>query len=302
MATTPTVNRLQLGSLLRHFRQEAQLTQEQLGERVFPKASPRVRQARIAKTESGERILHDADLAAMLLFCKVTDPQLRALVDQLHTNASKRGRWSGYRAMYNEQFRKYVDLETDAAWIRECAQEVVPDLCETEAHVRALFGLQFEEGLLTGQEFPAAVQARLARQEILSTGREDGMPPVNYHVLMSESCVRRVVGNRAIMTEQLQHLVKMSQMPNVTIQLIPFGASVQGFTLIPYSMLRIPVLGVVGDLDFVCATIGNSPIYMDDKATVQWHEHNFQVIGASALRPDDSRALLREIEREYRYR
>lgn len=302
MAITPTVNRLQLGSVLRYCREKAQLTQEQLGVIVFPKVAARTAQVFVAKTEKGERQLHPADLQAMIGACGVADPALSTLMDQLHTNANKRGQWRGYRAVYDETFRKYIDLETDAAWIRESALELIPDLCQTEAYVRAMFGLQVEEGFLPGGDFPASVEARLARQKLLEPDREDGLPPVNLHVVMSESCVRRVVGNRVVMKEQLKRLVQLSQKPNVTIQVIPNDASVQGLAFARYSMLRIPVPGVVSDLDFVCMTLGNAPVYLDDKASVQWHEHNFQAVSMSALRPDDTRAYLLEIEREYRYR
>lgn len=300
MAITPTVNRLQLGSLLRHFREEARLTQEQLGARIFPKVSAKVQQTRIAKVESGERQLHEADLRSILDICQVTSTDQRALIDQLHANAAKRGRWSGYRAIYRENFRKYVDLETDTTWIRECALEVVPDLCQTEAYARALFGMQYEQGLLPENDFQVAVQARVARQEVIKVDRSDGQESAVLHVVASESSFRRIVGNRAIMREQLAHVVRLSQQSNITFQVLPFHAPVHGVSLSRCSILRVPVPGLAGDLDFVYTRVGNDPRYLDDKPSVQWNEHNFQALSMSALPPHDSRVFLREIEREYR--
>lgn len=301
MATTPTVNRLQLGSLLRHFRQEANLTQKALGAVVFPKASAKDQQVRIARVETGERQLHDADLQAILAACNVTDPDLLALVGQLQARANKRGRWGGYRAVYSESFRKYVDLETDAGWIRQGSLELVPDLCQTEAYVRALFGTWHDQGFLSPASFPAAVQGRLTRQDVLALDREDGSP-VTLDIVMSESCVRRVVGSRAVMDEQLRHLVEMSQRPNITIQIVPFTAQLPGVAFAPYSMLRVPVPGVVSDLDFVYVSVAGDPRYLDDKTAVQWYERNFTALCRSALGTNDTRDYLREIQREYRFR
>jgi hypothetical protein len=62
------------------------------------------------------------------------------------------------------------------------------------------------------------VAARLARQAILD--REDPPPPLLY-VLMDQSILTREIGGPDVMRAQLEHLVAMSDRPNITVQIVP---------------------------------------------------------------------------------
>jgi transcriptional regulator with XRE-family HTH domain len=300
-ATTPTVNKLQLGSLVRHFREQAGLTQEQLGGKIFPRASVKSAQNKIALVESGQGGIHPADLSKLLELCEVGDPDMLALIEQMHTNTSQRGRWGGYRAVYAEAFRKHIDLEEDASVIRQVEVEFCPDLIQCESYIRALFAPGYDEGFFTA-DFEQAVQARLARGLVLQPSAAGDSGPVSFRVVLSESCLRRVIGNREVMREQVSFLVGLSKLPNINLQIVPFTARV--VTAYPtfdrFSMFRIPAPGVAGDLEFVYLSNGNDPRYLDDKTSVEIHDRKFEDARASALRPDESRRFLKEIERDFR--
>src|SRR2546426_602181 len=59
------------------------------------------------------------------------------------------------------------------------------------------------------------VQLRMERQKRLF---EDN--PLRLHAILDEGLINRPVGGRQVMDEQFAHLVKMAQLPNVTIQLL----------------------------------------------------------------------------------
>jgi hypothetical protein len=48
--------------------------------------------------------------------------------------------------------------------------------------------------------------------------------PLTVSVVIEEAAIHRVVGGAAIMRAQLDRLIKMARMPNVTMQVIPFAA------------------------------------------------------------------------------
>ena len=55
---------------------------------------------------------------------------------------------------------------------------------------------------------------------------------------MDESVVRRVVGGSEVMAEQLRHLIEMAQLPNVSLQILPFGSGEHGFLGGPVALLE----------------------------------------------------------------
>jgi hypothetical protein len=71
-----------------------------------------------------------------------------------------------------------------------------------------------EEGLGIDE----AVAERLARQAILDRDR-----PPYLGVLIDESVLYRPVGGPAVMRDQLEHLLDMSERPRISIQVVPTG-------------------------------------------------------------------------------
>ena len=68
-------------------------------------------------------------------------------------------------------------------------------------------------------EIERRVALRLERQKVLVS---ESAP--NCHVVLDEAALRRPYGGREVMRGQLQHLIDVSERPNVTLQLMPFSA------------------------------------------------------------------------------
>jgi len=92
----------------------------------------------------------------------------------------------------------------------------VPGLLQTEDYARAIFSTRIG---ITGDEIDELVAARMKRQEVL-TGDS---PPVLW-VLMDEWVLRRPVGGRHVMLEQVNRLIEAARQPSVVIEVIPAAA------------------------------------------------------------------------------
>lgn len=300
-ATTPTVNKFQLASLVQHFRQQRGLTQQQLGEQVYPRIEPSKAKHKIANLERRSANVHDSELDRIIEACDVTDPNMVALLKQTHAHTSQRGRWAGYRAVYSEDFRPVVDLEEDASEIRVVGVEGSPDLLMNEAYVRAAFSGSYPDQATQADKMDRAVAARLARCSLLTPDRADGKEPVTYHAVLSESCLRRVTGGRTVMRDWIKHLQKLSMLPNVTIQIIPFTANIEGGNagLNRFTLLTIPVAGIAGDLVFANTSMAREVRYIDDKQLVADYDRLFLVDLGAALGVQDSRRFLKDVELQY---
>jgi transcriptional regulator with XRE-family HTH domain len=105
------------------------------------------------------------------------------------------------------------DIEAEAQTLRWFEPLIVPGLLQTEAYARALFVTRVG---LSADEIDSLVAARLARQDVLT--RE--APPMLW-VIVDESVLRRPIGGRGVMAEQVRLLHEAAHRPTVRIEVVP---------------------------------------------------------------------------------
>ncbi|TMR98708.1 helix-turn-helix domain-containing protein [Nonomuraea basaltis] len=110
-------------------------------------------------------------------------------------------------------FSEWPKAEEKAHTIRTWQPLVVPGLLQTARYARAM--LSAAPGA-TEQWIEEAVETRLRRQSVFE--RED--PPM-YWALLDECVLLRPVGGKDVMREQLKHLLKIAERPNVSFQVVP---------------------------------------------------------------------------------
>jgi hypothetical protein len=190
--------------------------------------------------------------------------------------------------------RLLVDAETQADQIRSAACEVVPGLLQCPAYVRALYGDAPDPDDLTLED---RVQARVARQAIYR--RND--PPL-VHFVLSESCLRRVFGDRAVMREQLTHMIRLTDRPTVMVQVLPFDAPSGRRSPIGnrFTILRIPSPGYAGPLELVYAEGEGDIRYLDHKGALMAHDLAWTRLSTAALSFADSREFMKDVANGFR--
>ncbi|MEG3633790.1 DUF5753 domain-containing protein [Micromonospora palythoicola] len=128
--------------------------------------------------------------------------------------------------------RRVRAYETEAAELKNFEPMLVPGLLQTERYAR-------EVNIIGRETDPATVEqrvvARMTRQEVLHRQPT----PLRLHAILSEASLRTEVGGPDVLREQLHHLVKVSQLPNVTIQVLCFEAGAHladssGFALLSF--------------------------------------------------------------------
>ncbi|NJP33208.1 helix-turn-helix domain-containing protein [Micromonospora thermarum] len=112
-----------------------------------------------------------------------------------------------------EWFRPWEENEREAAALRWYDPTVIPGLLQTEGYARAMLGVI---GELTAEEVETRVVARLARQSLLTAN-----PRPHLVAVLEEHTLRRQVGDRETMREQLQHLLVVGTEPNVQVRVVP---------------------------------------------------------------------------------
>jgi transcriptional regulator with XRE-family HTH domain len=191
------------GAMLRHFRIQAGLTQDQVG------ALAHVSGKLISAYENGRRVP-----------TRPTTVDIDA-VGQLNTNGALTELWDQFEEGMNYQahpawFQDWPDKEAAASTLRWFEPLLVPGLLQTDMYARALFATRIG---VTDDEIDELVSARLKRQEILK-----GTRPPTLWVILDEWVLRRPVGNQQVMLEQVNKLIEAAQRPNIVLELVPTDA------------------------------------------------------------------------------
>ncbi|GIJ10224.1 helix-turn-helix domain-containing protein [Micromonospora andamanensis] len=178
--------------------------------------------------------------------------------------------------------REWIELERDAALLRWYEPAFVPGLLQTEAYARGMMN----NGLLLPGEIDQRVASRLDRQAILARD-----VPVPLVAVIDVMVLRRPVDRQPdIMREQLEHLVKMSELPHVQILVVPEEAGIYPGLQGGFILATLGDGSVVAHLDHqVRAQVVNQT---DDLATLQ---RTWEAVRGEALPRRQSLELIKEV-------
>lgn len=273
---SPTVRRRQLIAELKRLRESADLTQENVAERLD------WHHTKVFRIETGRTGPHPNDVRVMLDVYGVTDRLQREALVQLAKDARQRGWWYSYRDVLPGRYEFFIGLEQEATSIRTFELAVVPGLLQTEDYARALVaGGPLE---LDHDEVERRVEVRMTRQQVLA---KQNRP--QFWAIVDEGAIRRIVGGPTVMRAQLQHLMSMSEQGKTTIQVVPYSVGAH-----PGTAGSFIILGFAepGEIDVVyIETVGGS-MSVDKAEEVQHYATAFDHLRAVARSPDETRAML----------
>lgn len=208
--SNPTLRQRRLGAELRKLRERAGLTA------TGAAALLGVNQARVSMIETGRTPISADRVRAMAGVYDCTDDRL---VDALAAMTGRRtkGWWEEYRDHVPVALVDLAELEHHAVALRAALIIHIPALLQTTDHARALF--QQVAPPMRQYEIEHRLTHRMKRQGVLH--REN--PPA-YTATIHEAALRMGFGGPVVARGQLKHLTDMSELPHVTVRVIPFGA------------------------------------------------------------------------------
>ncbi|WP_112136444.1 helix-turn-helix domain-containing protein [Glycomyces dulcitolivorans] len=219
---SPTVKRRRIAKELTALREQAGLTRSAAAKALD--MSP----GNLGRIENREITARPVVVRAALALYGVTGEQAEALIE-LARGATERGWWQKF-SVIPDWFGFYVGLEEAAVSIETYESEAVPGLFQTADYARELFRLTTHDA-----EIEQKVDARLQRQKILT--REN---PVRISAVINEAVLLRPVGSRSQFRTQLQHLLELSELPNITLQILPFSVGGHPAMSEPFTLLNFP--------------------------------------------------------------
>lgn len=206
---SPTVRQRRLGTELRKLRERAGLTA------TAAAALLGVNQARVSMIETGRTPISADRVRSMARVYECSDD---VYVDALTTMTGRRTRgwWEEYREHLPAALVDVAELEHHAAALRVALVIHIPALLQTTDHARALFRAVVPP--MRQYEIEHRLTYRIKRQGVLH--REDPPP---FTAIIHETALRMGFGGPDVTRGQLKHLLEMSELPRVTVKVIPFG-------------------------------------------------------------------------------
>lgn len=271
------VRRMLLGSHLRRLRESRGITREAAGYSI------RASESKISRMELGRVSFKPRDVEDLLTLYGVNDDTERNALLSLAREANVAGWWHSYSDVLPNWFPTYVGLEGAASLIRVYEVQFVHGLLQTEAYASAVVerGMKGE----SRADIERRVALRMERQKyLLSTGGPE------FHVVLDEAALRRPYGDREVMRGQLQHLIEISERPNVRLQIMPFGFGGHSGESGAFTILSFPETDLS---DVIFLEQLTSALYLDKAEDVTQYEKAMKELQQDSPGPDESRDLLR---------
>ncbi|MFJ9466733.1 helix-turn-helix domain-containing protein [Streptomyces caniferus] len=255
------------GEVLRHFREAAGLTQEELSNKIPCDRS------QVARVEAGTRVPQES-------FAKQCDELLQTGGVLLRLW----GRIDWYpEVQHPDWFERRAEMDAETLALREYQERVIPGLLQAPGYAHALFSQ-----VASGPAVEERVRARLSRQPRFLA---DNGPL--YIAVLDESCLRNAVGSPEVMRDQCAHLLSVGQHSNIRVQVAPAGR----FGLVrprgSMSLIELP------NGRWVYSESLDRGYFNNDPAVYLRHSQTYDVLRADALSAPESAALIGDFMEGY---
>jgi transcriptional regulator with XRE-family HTH domain len=253
-----------IGRQIKFLREQAGLTQPELGERIgygvdLVSSVERGRRAPKPQFIDGvERVLNAGGL-------------LKAIQDDIE------------RAQYPARFREFVRLEADAVEVQMYDTMVIPGPLQTEDYARALYRMRRPP--LDEETIDQHVAARMVRHELFQR-----RPAPILSFVIDEAVFQRPLGGREVRRGQLERLLDVGRLSNVEIQVMPLGSEEHAGLVGPMALLEPK------DQPKVAYTESQErSFWFTERADVRGVETRYGIIRAQALTPRESLGFIEKL-------
>lgn len=271
----PTARRMILGSQLRHLREQAGISRAEAGYNI------RGSESKISRLELGRVGFKERDVADLLTMYGITDPDERQTFLDMVKESNQPGWWRRYNDLMPAWLNDFVGLEEAASRIQTWEPFFVPGLLQTEAYARAIVSRGQHER--ADDAVDRRVALRMRRQKLLA--RPDA--PRLWAVL-DESVLHRPIGGTKILRAQLAYLLEITQLPHVSVQILPWqrsGYAAEGaFAFLRFAEPELP--------NIVYAEHLTGALYLEKLDEIEHYSRSLDRLVVDAEVPDRSRQLM----------
>jgi transcriptional regulator with XRE-family HTH domain len=277
----PTARRMVLGGQLRRLREAKGISREDAGYAIRGSGS------KISRVELGRVSFKERDVADLLTLYGVTDESDRDIFLRLVRESNQPGWWQRFNDLMPHWFQDFVGLEESASRIQTYEVQFIPGLLQTEQYARAVAAKGRPDS--TPDQIDRRVNLRMQRQRLLASPQAPRL-----WVVVEEATLHRQIGGRKVLRGQLEHLLEVTRMSNISLQVVPFalgGSAAEGaFTLLRFAEPELPDIVY---LEHLCGAL-----YLDKTDEVEIYSKAAHRLAVEAETPDQTRRTLSRLIKE----
>ncbi|MDT3444473.1 helix-turn-helix transcriptional regulator [Pseudofrankia sp. BMG5.37] len=277
--TAPTIRLRRLAAELRRLRAASGLSREDVAARtnIDPATIYRIETARARRPQ--KRTL----LAILALYG--VDEQTQSELIALSREADRPGLLQPYTDELPGEYATYIGFEAEARAIVNYESLFIPGLLQTEDYARAVVVGTLPTA--TSEEVEHRVRARMERQALL-----DQPDPPRFWAIVDEAALHRRVGGSDVMQAQLARLAEAAVRPNITLQVIGFGAGAHPGMPGSYILLDFPD---PADPAIVYIDSMAGDLFLEAEADIRRYRAITDSLRAVALGPTATLRLINEL-------
>ncbi len=277
---SPTVRRRRLAAELRGIRESKGKSGDSVAAAL--KWSP----SKISRYERARTGLRPREVERLLDFYEINGPR-RELLLALAEDAAQKGWWEEFQDSLSEDYQQFIGLEHEATSIAIWHVDVVTGLLQTEAYAKHIISSYSRVEPVPPGMIGRLVGVRMRRQQVLH--RDE----LHLAVVLDESILKRRIGSDSLMYEQLQHLARAADRPNLTLRILPLDAqhTVTGESFV--------IFGFGEDSDAMLQDVVSTEhlrngFSLEGERETYLHRIAFQMLTEASLDPAASRELILE--------
>jgi transcriptional regulator with XRE-family HTH domain len=263
-----------LAAELRRLRAEAGLTREEFAWRP------------LYRIETAKARPQGRTLTALLDLYAVPD-ELRAELGALARQSGEQNWLQSFPSELPEPYPMYISFEGEARSLLNYESLFIPGLLQTEDYARA--ALSRGSPTASRDEIQRLVEARMSRQAVLTRD-----PALRLWAIVDEAAFHRLVGGEGVMKSQLEHLAEAAELPQVTLQAVPYDVGAHPGMAGAFVILQFDDPGAS---DVVYVESGSGDLFMESETDVTRYIVIFEHLRALALPPDASVSLIMNLAR-----
>ncbi|MGW5651415.1 helix-turn-helix domain-containing protein [Streptomyces humi] len=261
-----------LAALAKAFREQQDLTQEELGKRIGYTGSA------VSAMETGAQ--------------PASDKMLAKLEETIGGGLGifEKARKFVLLDRYPAQFKNFALVEQEAVTLSSYQTFVVDGLFQTPEYARALIGGGFPK--LPEVKVEELVEARVARRALFDRSE----PTAMIELILEESVLRRPFGSWEVLRDQLRSLAEDAERDNVSVQVMPLTRGLNGSHAGAHG--DMVVVKTKEHHDVVYMEVEDQSVLVSEPSQVARLSHRYAKIRTQALSPQDSLSLIRKLAGE----
>jgi transcriptional regulator with XRE-family HTH domain len=280
-ALNPRFLRERLADHLRQERERVELSQSEAADGVAWSVS------KLQRIETGVVGISVTDTKALLHLYRTPDPETVDRLTRLAQEARRRDRFTPYRKFFSTEYQTLLSYEQSATEVLLVNAFLLPGLLQTPDYARALLSVKH-----SGDKLEGLVKARAIRQEILD--RHDAP---RFVFVVDEAALHRHIGGSRVLLEQLVHLRRIAERPNLDLHIIPFTAKAHLGLWELYVIMTIPASSLTGEPDktIIYREAGDAEFLVHNDKARENYRKNFDEVLVEAFDQAKSCGLLDQL-------